>query len=100
MAAGYSGDEYCTKCHQIITYGHGIPYLGAHLEPDENGDCPRCGEHIADPVQPDDPGGNGGNNQPQQHGSCKWCGKDHGGAFGWLVKLFHNLFAAVFGAKY
>ena len=90
---GSTGYEYCTRCRTIIKSGTFIDPLG-HTDPDANGNCTRCGAHIADP------GGNGGNNQPQQHGSCKWCGKDHGGAFGWLVKLFHNLFAAVFGAKY
>ena len=71
-AEGYTGDQYCTTCQQTITAGTAIPKL----------------------EKPTDP-------QPQQpSGGCKWCGKTHGGAFGWLVKLFHNLFAAFFGARY
>ncbi|MBQ5968814.1 MAG: hypothetical protein IJL52_01710 [Clostridia bacterium] len=89
---GYTGTEYCTRCHQRIAVGQHLPSLG-HTDPDENGNCTRCGAHIADPAQPEP-------QQPQPQGSCKWCGKDHGGAFGWLVKLFHNLFASIFGAKY
>ncbi|MBR3551906.1 MAG: hypothetical protein IKN72_00790 [Clostridia bacterium] len=89
---GYTGTEYCTRCHQRIAIGQSLPHLG-HLDPDENGNCPRCGMHIVDDPDPVEP-------EPQQSGPCKWCGKDHGGAFGWLVKLFHNLFASIFGAKY
>ena len=70
-ADGYTGDQYCTTCQQTITTGTVIPKL----------------------EKPTDP-------QPQPSGGCKWCGKTHGGAFGWLVKLFHNLFAAIFGARY
>ena len=89
---GYTGSEYCTRCHQRIAVGQYQPALG-HLDPDENGNCPRCGMHIVDDPDPVEP-------EPQQSGPCKWCGGTHGGAFGWLVKLFHNLFAAIFGARY
>ena len=32
---------------------------------------------------------------------CRWCGKAHGGGFFQkLIAFFHNIFAAIFGAKY
>ena len=31
--------------------------------------------------------------------ACKYCGKEHTGLFGWLVKLFHNILFSIFGAK-
>ena len=73
-ADGYTGDTYCTTCKQTIAAGTVIPKL----------------EKPTDPTP----------SNPQPSGGCKWCGQNHGGAFGWLVKLFHNLFAAIFGAKY
>ncbi len=69
-AEGYTGDQYCTVCKQTISTGTIIPKL-VRSEP-----------------------------QPQPSGGCKWCGQNHGGAFGWLVRIFHNLFAAIFGARY
>ena len=88
---GSTGYEYCTRCRTILKSGNYIEPLG-HTDPDANGNCTRCGAHIAEGTQ----------TEPERpaSGACKWCGKDHGGAFGWLVKLFHNLFAAIFGAKY
>ncbi|MBR3553301.1 MAG: hypothetical protein IKN72_07925 [Clostridia bacterium] len=78
-AEGYTGDQYCTTCKQTITTGTAIPKL----------------EKPSDPTPTDPQPSN-----PQPSGGCKWCGQNHGGAFGWLVKLFHNLFAAIFGARY
>ena len=73
-AEGYTGDQYCTTCQQTITTGTAIPKL----------------------VRPTDPTPS----NPQPSGSCKWCGQNHGDAFGWLVKIIHNILAAIFGAKY
>ena len=44
------------------------------------------------PGQPDNP------SQPEN--LCKWCGKTHDGFFQKIVGFFHNIFAAIFGAKY
>ena len=76
-AAGYTGDDYCTVCKQTIKSGTVIPKLEKPSDPT--------------PTQP---------TQPQRSGSCKWCGKDHGGAFGWLTKTIHNILAAILGARY
>ena len=73
-AEGYTGDQYCTICQQTITTGTAIPKL----------------------VRPTDPTPS----NPQPSGSCKWCGQNHGGAFGWLIRIIHNILAAIFGAKY
>ena len=73
-AEGYTGDEYCTTCKQTITTGTAIPKL----------------ERPTDPTP----------SNPQPSGGCKWCGGQHGGVFGWLVRIIHNILAAIFGAKY
>ena len=31
--------------------------------------------------------------------ACKYCGEVHGGLFGWLVQIIHNILFAIFGAK-
>ena len=46
-----------------------------HTDADNDGHCDRCNEQMT-----------GGNH-------CKYCGQIHGGAFGWLVKIFHSIFA-------
>ena len=38
--------------------------------------------------------------EPQPENVCKWCGQVHEGFFGAIVGFFHNIFAAIFGAKY
>ena len=78
-AEGYTGDQYCTTCKQTITTGTAIPKLVRPTDP-----------------TPTDPQPS----NPQPSGGCKWCGQNHGGAFGWLVKIIHNILAAIFGAKY
>ncbi|MBR3554017.1 MAG: hypothetical protein IKN72_11630 [Clostridia bacterium] len=78
-AEGYTGDQYCTTCKQTITTGTAIPKLVRPTDP-----------------TPTDPQPS----NPQPSGGCKWCGQNHGGAFGWLVKIIHNFLAAIFGAKY
>ena len=78
-AEGYTGDEYCTVCKQTIKSGTSIPKL----------------------TRPDAPSDPGTQDQPQQSGGgCKWCGQTHGGAFGWLTRIIHNILAAIFGARY
>ena len=91
---------YCEGCGKTfadqrateeITRPFVVDPLG-HTEPDKDGNCTRCGEHIKDV-----PGG--GDEQPAN--VCRWCGKTHGSGFiDKLVAFFHNLFAAIFGAKY
>ena len=52
-----------------------------HADADHNGNCTRCGEHIAEPY-------------------CRYCGKTHKGSSAWLVKFFHEIayfFAHLFG---
>ena len=46
-------------------------------------------------------GDNGGNNSQPQHGSCKWCGKDHNSNFFQkIIGFFHSILAMIFGARY
>ena len=94
---GYTGDEVCTVCTQTIKTGRVVDALG-HTAPDANGNCMRCNAHIKDVTPTTQPNNQ---NQPQQQNSgCKWCGGNHDGVFGWLIAIFHNLFASIFGAKY
>ncbi len=51
------------------------PEQHTHADADNDGKCDTCGEKMT-----------GGKH-------CKYCGKIHGGAFGWLVKFFHSIFA-------
>ena len=37
--------------------------------------------------------------QEQKSGSCKYCGGEHTGLFGFLTKIIHNILFAIFGAK-
>lgn len=78
----------CTSCGATRT--ETINKLG-HTNPDANGNCTRCGTHLQD-VTPSDPG--------TTESVCPWCGGTHEGMFGWLVQVFHNIFAAIFGARY
>ena len=78
-AEGYTGDEYCTTCKQTIHTGTAIPKLEKPADPT-----------TSDPTPSD----------PQPAGDCRWCGGSHNGFFGWFIRIFHNLFAAIFGAKY
>ena len=56
------------------SYTETIPAPG-HVDKNNDGKCDACGTQMT-----------GGDH-------CKYCGKIHGGAFGWLVKFFHNIFA-------
>ncbi len=46
-----------------------------HADTNNDGKCDTCGEKMT-----------GGKH-------CKYCGKIHGGAFGWLTKIFHSILA-------
>ncbi len=78
----------CTTC-DANTEGHTktetINKLD-HTEPDSNGKCTRCGEQITPP--------------PVPQNICKWCGKVHEGFFQKIIGFFHNILAAILGAKY
>ena len=56
------------------SYTETIPAPG-HVDKNNDGKCDSCGTQMT-----------GGDH-------CKYCGKVHSGAFGWLVKFFHNIFA-------
>ena len=64
----------CLTCSEIIE-SVVIPATGEHADADNDGYCDTCEEMM----------------QGGQH--CKYCGKIHGGLFGWLVKIFHSIFA-------
>ncbi len=64
---------YTCSCGDIYT--EPIPATGNHADDNNDGKCDTCGEKMT-----------GGKH-------CKYCGKIHGGAFGWLVKFFHSIFA-------
>lgn len=89
---GYTAGVYCNDCKKYIS-GHAEKPLADHSEPDANGNCTVCGQHIKDvtPTQPDN---------PQQDGGCPWCGGSHGGFIGGVIGFFHRIFAALFGARY
>ena len=62
-----------------------------HTAPDKSGNCTRCHMHIQDITQSEQPTSQ---EQPQQpKGACKYCGKVHDGAFGWLISFFHSILA-------
>ena len=63
----------CSVCGD--SYTEPIPATGNHVDDNNDGKCDTCGEKMT-----------GGKH-------CKYCGKIHGGAFGWLVKFFHSIFA-------
>lgn len=84
-AQGYTGDEYCTVCKQTIRAGAATPKLEKPAQPD----TPAQTQPQPQTQQPQ-----------QQESRCRWCGGNHDGFFGWFIRIFHNLFAAIFGAKY
>ena len=63
----------CTICNDIYT--EAIPATGNHTDADSDVHCDTCGDQMT-----------GGD-------QCAYCGKIHGGAFGWLVRFFHKIFA-------
>ena len=79
------------------SYTEDIPIdANAHDALNENGDCPRCGKHVKDVEKPTDPTPP----SPQPQNVCKWCGKTHEGFIQKIIGFFHNILAAIFGAKY
>ena len=51
--------------------------------------------YTFDALQAEDP-----QPEPQPENLCKWCGKVHEGFFQKIIGFFHNILAAIFGAKY
>ncbi len=66
---------YVCKYDATHTRTETIPATGNHEDTDNDGKCDTCNQQMT-----------GG-----QH--CKYCGKIHGGAFGWLTKFFHSILA-------
>ena len=56
-----------------------------HTAPNSDGKCTRCGKQIAEPER--DPN------------ACPYCGEVHGGLFGWLIRIIHNILFRIRGAK-
>lgn len=63
--AGYSGDEVCKRCGELLKQGAAIPALGHTLE---NGVCTVCGEKDPDYVAPEEPDGPDGQDPEQPAG--------------------------------
>ena len=63
----------CSVCGD--TYTETIPATGTHIDANNDGKCDTCKQQMT-----------GGKH-------CKYCGKIHGGAFGWLTKFFHSILA-------
>ena len=63
----------CSVCGD--SYTETIPATGNHVDKNNDGKCDTCGEKMT-----------GGKH-------CKYCGKIHGGAFGWLTSFFHSILA-------
>ena len=79
----YTGDTYCSVCKQTLSYGTVIPKL---VKPDEP-------TNPTNPTQPTNPAP-----QPQQSGSCRYCGGTHTGFPGVLIGFFHSILA-LFGLR-
>ena len=63
----------CSVCGD--TYTEPIPATGEHVDADNSGYCDTCEEMMTG----------------DSH--CPYCGKVHGGLFGWLVSFFHRILA-------
>ena len=71
-APGWDAYDTCSRC-DYTTYSELATV--DHDDADNDGKCDMCGDQM-------------------QGGShCKYCGKIHGGAFGWLTKLIHSILA-------
>ena len=71
---GLTEGSHCSVCGEVLTAQEETP-LADHADADNDGKCDMCGEQMR-----------GGSH-------CKYCGKIHGGAFGWLTKLIHSILA-------
>ena len=60
---GYTGDEVCKRCHELLKQGAAIPALGHDFE---NGVCTVCGERDPDYVAPGRPVGPGDPDEPEE----------------------------------
>ena len=72
---GRTEGKVCKVCGKVASEAETIPATG-HTDKNNDGKCDDCGAQMTGPD------------------ACKYCGKVHGGAFGWLVKFFHNILAA------
>ncbi len=71
-APGWDAYDTCSRC-DYTTYSELATV--DHDDADNDGKCDMCGDQMR-----------GGSH-------CKYCGKIHGGAFGWLTKLIHSILA-------
>ncbi len=96
---GYT--EYkCSRCSD--SYKEIISAIG-HLDENNDGYCDYCNKELrphdnptntTNPTEPTSP-------SQTQANLCKWCGKTHDNGFiQKLIGFFHNIFAAIFGAKF
>ena len=111
-AEGYTGDQFCTTCEQIVTAGATIEKKAHSLTVINRKDatydaegytgdeyCTTCEQIIHTGTvtpkleRPTDP-------QPELQNVCPWCGGVHEGFFQGIVSWFHSLLAGIFGAKY
>ncbi len=112
LNAGYTGDTVCVSCGKTLSTGSIISAL-EHTAPDAAGNCTRCGVHIKDveepidptnptdpinPTNPTQPTNPAPQPQPQQSGSCRYCGGTHTGFPGVLIGFFHSILA-LFGLR-
>lgn len=63
----------CSKC--LKEAEETIPATGEHVDNNNDGKCDTCGQKMTGGLH------------------CKYCGKIHNGAFGWLIKFFHIILA-------
>ena len=73
-APGLTEGSHCSVCGDVLTPQEETPMLD-HADADNDGLCDTCG------------------NQMIGDDHCKYCGKVHDGAFGWLIRFFHNILA-------
>ena len=114
---GYTGDTYCKGCNNKIATGAVISKDTVAHTPgavvrenvvdattehggsyDEVVRCTVCGAVISSTHKTTNPLPKPADPKPANQ--CKWCGKVHEGFFQKIVGFFHNIFAAIFGAKY
>ncbi len=114
---GYTGDTYCLGCGEEIaagavisketvahTPGAAVKENVVNATTDHGGSydevvrCTVCGAVISSTHKTTDPLPKPVDPKPEN--LCKWCGKTHDGFFQKIVGFFHNIFAAIFGARY
>ena len=84
--SGLTDGQICASCGIFIVPQQTIPATGKHVDNNGDGKCDTCGTAVEIPGNPN---------------ICKWCGKEHGSGFiDKLIAFFHQIFAAIFGAKY